>query len=136
MSSDSSQSRQYDRMNRFNAWKRGNQQRSSFRGRSPQSRFRSFRNQQQSSQQNQRAQSGQSSGPSSAQDSGDARQQVSSAASLEEGFALQSELDSEQEDLDDTICQFAAGHEERERQAFMAFCAEKDGEDLCIPGNF
>ena len=136
MSSDSSQSRQYDRMNRFNAWKRGNQQRSSFRGRSPQSRFRSFRNQQQFSQQNQRAQSGQSSGPSSAQDSGDARQQVSSAASLEEGYALQSELDSEAEIMDDTICQFAADFEEREKEAFLAFCARKDEEDLCVPGNY
>ena len=134
VSSDGSQTRQQDRMNRFNAWRRGSQQRSNIRGRSPHQRFRSFRNQQHPSQQDQHTHSGHSSG--SARDSNDTRLKSNNAASLEEGFALQSELDSEQEDLDDTIYQFAAGHEERERQAFMAFCAEKDGEDLCIPGNF
>ena len=136
VSSDSSQSRQHDRMNRFNAWKRGNQQRSSFRGRSPHGRYRSFRDQQRPDQRNQQSQSGSGSNPSSARDSSGSQLQKSQSASLEEGFALQSELESEAEELDDTICQFAADYEEREKQAFLAFCAKKDEEDLYVPGNY
>ena len=135
MSSDSSQSRQQDRMNRFNAWKRGNQQRSSFRGHSPRGQFRPYRNQQHPVRQNHQPQTGAGSNQTVTRNGDDSKYQKSQLASLEEGFALQSELESEAEELDDTICQFAADYEEREKQAFMAFCAEKDG-DLCVPGNY
>ena len=59
------------------------------------------------------------------------------AASLEEGYPLQSELESGAEDLNDTIQQFAALTQEQQEMAFIAFCEEKDQLDqMCVPGNY
>ena len=47
-------------------------------------------------------------------------------ASLDKGSMLQAEGESDPEDLDDTVTQFAAVMEEKHRQEFEEFCALKD----------
>ena len=121
-------------MNRFTAWRRGSYQGGNRR---PNSFTRSFnRGQQDRGYQpsgrpppDQQA-DGQ---PSTLQGSS---QQVS-AASFEDGSALQSEAESGPEDPDDTVYQFAAAMEEKHKQEYEDFCAYKDmlrGESL--PGNY
>ena len=126
--SESAVSRQQGRLDRFNAWRRGNNRRGSFGGKSPQPRNGYGHPQDQKDEQptsilkNQNSQRNQQ-----------PVQFASQGASLEGGYALQSEMESEGEDLDDTITQFAAYHE----HVFLDFCAMKDeGLEPLSPGNY
>ena len=124
--SDSSIQRHQNRMDRFHKW-RGNDRRGSFRGRSPRPFNRQGHSQEQRSEQP--ASILKNPNPPRVQI---AAPQASQGASLEGGFALQSELESEVENLDDTICQFEAQQE----QAFIDFCEKKDEEKFFSPGNY
>ena len=126
-SSDSSQ-RVKDRMDRFATWRKsgfqnGNRRTNSFNRNSRTG---------QSDQAPQQRQAG-----AEQQHPREREAPHTSAASLEKGSELQSEVESEPEDLDDTVMQFAAAMEEKHMQEYEDFCAFKDmhqGEFL--PGNY
>ena len=134
MSSDSSLNRQQDRMNRFQNWRRGNYQRQNIRAKSPHS-FNRLRNQQQGNYNyNQNSKYDKQNNQNNQNNN---VQNVSQAASLDTGFPLESEAESDADDLDDTICEFAAFAQEQQEKAFREFCEKKDKGTLpTVPGNF
>ena len=120
-------------MNRFASWRRGAYQGANRR---PNSFSRNFNR----GQQNRGNLPSEKQAPSQQTpdgQSGTPQGSPQQAAALEEGLALQSEVESGPEDLDDTVYQFAAAMEEKHRQEYEDFCAYKDmlrGESL--PGNY
>ena len=121
---DSNQGKMQDRMTRFNDWRKGNSRGLGSRARGSLSRNRF----------NRQPQDGSRSG-ATPQPSKGTTESVS-AASLDEGYALQSEWESDADELNDTIQQFAALTQEQQELAFMQFCDEKDREALVVPGNY